>query len=263
MAVGDAARRLITAARSGSITQRANEAAKSLKAEFNAGQQGDETPPVPIWAGPKGQFEAIMALLRDANNVTPDGNAGGSHVRSDGGEVQGHGGEVRGDGGEARGDGGEVQGHGGEVRGDGGEDSGGEARGDGDGGEVRGERGDGSLSSSEDQLAVSQAIAKVDWSKVRSTTSERSGEATRMMRSMAQQVDWAKLGPAATKVSSALIAAVASGQLPVGGRMGGQVARAIVNQGGLGQQVGQAMQGRQQPMPEGFSSVIETTITGD
>lgn len=242
MAVGDAARRLITAARSGSITQRANEAAKSLKAEFNAGQQGDETPPVPIWAGPKGQFEAIMALLRDANNVTPDGNAGGSHVRSDGGEVQGHGGEVRGDGGE---------------------DSGGEARGDGDGGEVRGERGDGSLSSSEDQLAVSQAIAKVDWSKVRSTTSERSGEATRMMRSMAQQVDWAKLGPAATKVSSALIAAVASGQLPVGGRMGGQVARAIVNQGGLGQQVGQAMQGRQQPMPEGFSSVIETTITGD
>ena len=256
MAVGDAARRLITAARSGSITQRASEAAKSLKAEFNAGQQGDETPPVPIWAGPKGQFEAIMALLRDANNVTPDGNAGGSQARSDGGEVRSDGGEVQGDGDEARSDGDEARSDGGDLRADGGD-----LRADGD--EAQGERGDGSVSSSDDQLAVSQAIAKVDWSKVRSTTSERSGEATRMMRSMAQQVDWAKLGPAATKVSSALIAAVASGQLPVGGRMGGQVARAIVNQGGLGQQVGQAMQGRQQPMPEGFSSVIETTITGD
>lgn len=258
MAVGDAARRLITAARSGSITQRASEAAKSLKAEFNAGQQGDETPPVPIWAGPKGQFEAIMALLRDANNVTPDGNAGGSQARSDGGEVRSDGGEVQGDGDgdEARSDGDEARSDGGDLRADGGD-----LRADGD--EAQGERADGSLSSSDDQLAVSQAIARVDWSKVRSTTSERSGEATRMMRSMAQQVDWAKLGPAATKVSSALIAAVASGQLPVGGRMGGQVARAIVNQGGLGQQVGQAMQGRQQPMPEGFSSVIETTITGD
>ena len=251
MAVGDAARRLITAARSGSITQRASEAAKSLKAEFNAGQQGDETPPVPIWAGPKGQFEAIMALLRDANNVTPDGNAGGSQARSDGGEVRSDGGEVQGDG-----DGDEARSDGGDLRADGGD-----LRADGD--EAQGERGDGSVANSDDQLAVSQAIARVDWSKVRSTTSERSGEATRMMRSMAQQVDWAKLGPAATKVSSALIAAVASGQLPVGGRMGGQVARAIDNQGGLGQQVGQAMQGRQQPMPEGFSSVIETTITGD
>ena len=199
-----------------------------------------------------------MALLRDANNVTPDGNAGGSQARSDGGEVRSDGGEVQGDGDgdEARSDGDEARSDGGDLRADGGD-----LRADGD--EAQGERADGSLSSSDDQLAVSQAIARVDWSKVRSTTSERSGEATRMMRSMAQQVDWAKLGPAATKVSSALIAAVASGQLPVGGRMGGQVARAIVNQGGLGQQVGQAMQGRQQPMPEGFSSVIETTITGD
>jgi hypothetical protein len=77
------------------------------------------------------------------------------------------------------------------------------------------------------------------------------------MKAMADQVDWAKVQPVAAQVSSALIAAVASGRLPVGGRLTSTVARAIVDQGGLAQRVGQTVES----LPPDFREVIDTTAT--
>jgi len=85
---------------------------------------------------------------------------------------------------------------------------------------------------------VAEAVRTVDWSAVRTATSAKSADAARVMRSMADQVDWAKVQPVAGSLTSALIAAVAAGQIPVGGQLGSTVARAIVDQGGLGQKVG-------------------------
>ncbi len=81
---------------------------------------------------------------------------------------------------------------------------------------------------------------------------------------MADHVDWSKVQPVAAQVSSALIAAVASGQLGLGGRLGPTVARAIVDQGGLGQRVGAAVQRRQAAAPAApevpdFRGAIEAT----
>ena len=72
-----------------------------------------------------------------------------------------------------------------------------------------------------------------------------------------RRVDWAKVQPAAAQVSSALIAAVASGRLPVGGRLTSTVARAIVDQGGLAQRVAANLA---EPPPD-FRQVIDTTAT--
>lgn len=84
--------------------------------------------------------------------------------------------------------------------------------------------------SEEPQAAeVADAMKGVDWAKVRASTSVRGAEAAQSMRTMAAEVDWDKVQPVAAKVSSALIAAVASGQIGVGGRFGPTVARAIMN----------------------------------
>ncbi len=88
-----------------------------------------------------------------------------------------------------------------------------------------------------DEAAVSEALQSVDWEAVRAATAEKSSEAALRMKAMAAEVDWAKVQAGAARVSSALIAAVASGQLPVGGRLAGPVARAIINEGGLAQRV--------------------------
>ncbi len=104
---------------------------------------------------------------------------------------------------------------------------------------------------------VSTALSQVDWSKVTSAASERTGDVAQRMRAMADQVDWARLQPMAAKASSAMIAAVASGQLGVGGRIGAVVAKAIVDQGGLGQQVAQQMP-VDEPLPD-YRNVIDTT----
>lgn len=107
-----------------------------------------------------------------------------------------------------------------------------------------------------DAEELETAIRSVDWASVRAATSEKSGDAARVMKSMADQVDWTKVTPVASHVSSALIAAVASGHLPVGGRIGGTVARAIVDQRGMGQRVAQQMQADQVPMPPDFRGVL-------
>jgi hypothetical protein len=67
---------------------------------------------------------------------------------------------------------------------------------------------------------------------------------------MSAQVDWAKVQPVAAQASSALIAAVAAGKLPVGGRTGALVARAMLDQGGLGQRVGRQMAGQVRVSPD-------------
>jgi len=76
---------------------------------------------------------------------------------------------------------------------------------------------------------VADAMRGVDWEKVRASTSARGTDVARSMKTMAAEVDWEKVQPVAAKVSSALIAAVASGHIGVGGRFGPTVARAIMN----------------------------------
>ena len=105
---------------------------------------------------------------------------------------------------------------------------------------------------------VSAALKGVDWAGVRAATSQRTSDAARAMRAMARQVDWTKVQPVAAQVSSALIAAVAAGQIPVGGRLGPVVARAIVDQGGLAERVGEELSAEQAPLPD-FRDAIETT----
>jgi hypothetical protein len=81
-----------------------------------------------------------------------------------------------------------------------------------------------------DAEVVASALRGVDWAAVRAATAERTADATRTVRTMAEQVDWGRMQPVAARVSSSLIAAVASGQLGIGGPLGSTVARAIVDQ---------------------------------
>jgi hypothetical protein len=99
----------------------------------------------------------------------------------------------------------------------------------------------------------------IDWAAVRAATSERTGEAAKAMRSAAEHVDWAKVQPVAAQVSSALIAAVASGRLGVGGPLGAKVARTIINQGGLAGRVAHQLRDQPAAMPVEFTGIIEAT----
>lgn len=112
-----------------------------------------------------------------------------------------------------------------------------------------------------DAEQVASAMRRVDWAKVRAATSEKGADVAAAMRSMAAEVDWAKVQPVAAKVSSALMAAVASGQLGVGGRLGGTVARAIINDRNLAQRVSTELVKQEQPMPPDFRNVIDVTAT--
>ena len=112
-----------------------------------------------------------------------------------------------------------------------------------------------------DAEQVAEAMRGVDWAKVRAATSERSADAAAAMRTMAKEVDWAKVQPVAAKVSSALMAAVASGQLGVGGRLGGTVARAIINDRNLAQRVSSELVKHEQPLPPDVRNVIEVSAT--
>ncbi|HEY4610533.1 MAG TPA: hypothetical protein VIH06_15055, partial [Ilumatobacteraceae bacterium] len=74
-----------------------------------------------------------------------------------------------------------------------------------------------------DAAEVAEAMRRVDWAQVRVVTAERSTDVARTMRSLADNVDWNKVQPVAAQVSSALIAAVAAGRIPVGGSLGPMV----------------------------------------
>lgn len=106
---------------------------------------------------------------------------------------------------------------------------------------------------------VATALSGVDWTGVKAATSDRTSGARRAMREMSDQVDWAKVQPVAAQVSSALIAAVASGQLPLGGGLGSTVVRTIVNHGGLAQKVADNIGEQKAALPPDFRSVIDTT----
>ena len=98
----------------------------------------------------------------------------------------------------------------------------------------------------------------VYWAAVKAASAEKGSDAAEAMRSMAQKVDWDKVQPVAAKVSSALIAAVATGQLPIGGTSG-RVARAILNDQRFADRIGDRLQADHAETPDFRSNVIETT----
>ncbi|MFT3854050.1 MAG: hypothetical protein QM733_15100 [Ilumatobacteraceae bacterium] len=109
---------------------------------------------------------------------------------------------------------------------------------------------------------VVTSMRRVDWTVVRAATRDRTSEAAKASRALAAQVDWDRVQPAARRVSMALIGAVASGQLGVGGAFGPLVARAIVDQGGLGGQVEDRLAGDEpfpRDLPADLADVIEAT----
>jgi hypothetical protein len=112
-----------------------------------------------------------------------------------------------------------------------------------------------------DAEEVAEAIRRVDWTEVRAATAERTSDAARTMRSLADHVDWAKVQPVAAQVSSALIAAVAAGRIPVGGRLGPIVVRAITDQNNLGKRVAAQLADSPSSAPPDFRGVIEATAT--
>ena len=112
-----------------------------------------------------------------------------------------------------------------------------------------------------DAEEVADALRRVDWTEVRAATAERTSDVARTMRSLADQVDWAKVQPVAAQVSSALIAAVAAGRIPVGGRLGPMVVRAITDQNNLGKRVATHLAESPSGTPPDFRGVIETTAT--
>lgn len=112
---------------------------------------------------------------------------------------------------------------------------------------------------------VAEAMRGVDWAKVRASTSARGSEAAQSVKTMAAEVDWEKVQPVAAKVSSALIAAVASGHIGVGGRFGPTVARAIMNDRNLAGRVSTTLAGEEAAVPDFrqivIAGAIETTST--
>jgi hypothetical protein len=122
-----------------------------------------------------------------------------------------------------------------------------------------GEVGDAPLDGDAEEIA--EALRRVDWTEVRAATAERTSDVARTMRSLADQVDWAKVQPVAAQVSSALIAAVAAGRIPVGGRLGPMVVRAITDQNNLGKRVAVHLADSPSTAPPDFRGVIETTAT--
>jgi len=112
-----------------------------------------------------------------------------------------------------------------------------------------------------DAAQVAEAMRRVDWAQVLVVTTERTTDVARTMRSLADNVDWNKVQPVAAQVSSALIAAVAAGRIPVGGSLGPMVARAITDQNNLGRRVAADLAQGTGDAPPDFRSAIETTAT--
>jgi hypothetical protein len=110
-----------------------------------------------------------------------------------------------------------------------------------------------------DAAEVAEAMRRVDWAQVRVVTSERTTDVARTMRSLADNVDWNKVQPVAAQVSSALIAAVAAGRIPVGGSLGPMVARAITDQNNLGRRIAADLAKGNSAAPPDFRTTIEST----
>jgi hypothetical protein len=207
---GDPISRLGKALGAGSLTARAKAAMATLKAEYEAGRRGDDSPPAVLWAPPRAQLEAFVGVLAGLRPKARMADAG-TTTASDAPDTPA------------------------------------------------------TADASADPLAVdadevSSLLGAVDWVAVRESASSRSADATRAVRSMAAQVDWDRVQPMARQASSLLIAAVASGQLPVAGRTGALVARAMLDQGGLGERVGRQVMQQTALRPE-LRTVIEVVDT--
>jgi hypothetical protein len=208
----------------GRISDAARAAAASLKAEYEAGKRGDDAPTTPLWRSPREQLDAVLGLLRAAKAEPVV-----EPWSADAGAIA---------------------------------DADADVRPAADAGAVA-EAGPAATAET-DADAVAEALQGVDWHATRTAMAERTAEAARTVRAMAEQVDWGRVQPVAAQVSSALIAAVAAGQLPIAGRLGPTVARAIVDQGGFGRRVGDAVQRRQaaapgEPVMPDFRGAIEAT----
>jgi hypothetical protein len=108
---------------------------------------------------------------------------------------------------------------------------------------------------------VAEAMGTIDWGAVKAATAKGAGDAAEKMKAMAAHVDWEKVQPVAAQVSSALIAAVASGHIPLGGPLTGRVARTIMNDHNLAQKVADSLSRTPSSMPPDFRGVIDTTGT--
>ncbi len=218
---GDSLGRLGKVLGSGSLTARAKAAMETLKAEYEAGKRGDDAPSAVLWAPPRQQLESFVGML---SALRPGARASST-----------------------------------------------DSAGPSDADEAAATAApadalaDQSVVTSPETLAaeadeLSGMLGKVDWVAVRESASSRSADATRAVRSMAAQVDWERVQPMARQASSLLIAAVASGQLPVAGRTGTLVARAMLDQGGLGERVGRQVLQQTTLRPE-LRTVIEVVDT--
>ena len=190
-----AAGRLARAAANAKWKDKAKQAAATLKAEYEAGKRGDDTPAEQIWGTPKEQLDAMLRLIRSERDQQADVAA---TVEPD------------------------------DVR-------------------------------DEEAAEVAAAMRSVDWAGVRAATAERGSDVAAAMRSMADQVDWRKVQPVAAHVSSALIAAVASGRLGVGGPLGSTLARTLIGQTNLADRVARQMQRDDAPLPPDFRGAIEAS----
>lgn len=186
----------------------------SIKAEYEAGKRGDDTPAAPIWATPKQQVDGLVALFRK------QAEARGAAREAQPAEAGGPEAAVEFDA-----------------------------------------NGDAVVPSEAEETAdaatVAEMMRNVDWAGVRTATAERTADATKAMKAMADHVDWGKVQPVAAQVSSALIAAIATGQLGVGGPLAGTVARAMTNQRGLGQRVAAQLETTPEQVPLDLGATIE------
>ncbi len=112
-----------------------------------------------------------------------------------------------------------------------------------------------------DAEEVAEALRRVDWTEVRTATAGKANDVTKAMRAMSNHVDWDKVQPMAAQVSSALIAAVAAGRIPVGGRLGPIVAKAITDQNNMAARVAQNIEQSHASAPPDFREIIDATAT--
>ena len=192
----------------GRLAKQAKLAASTLKAEYEAGKRGDDTPAAVLWSSPIAHFDAFLAMLgstrAQAAPVEPVTPKPGTAEPVTAEPVAG----------------------------------------------VAPEAAAAEAVEAAEAAEVTRLLGEVDWAAVRESAGSRSADAVQAVKAMSAQVDWAKVQPVAAQASSALIAAVAAGKLPVGGRTGALVARAMLDQGGLGQRVGRQMAGQVRVSPD-------------
>jgi hypothetical protein len=162
---------------------KARDAAATIKAEYQAGKQGDDTPAKPIWATPQQQLDGLLAVFRQTSGNLSSNVSSNLSARADPAPA-----DPTVDPADSL-------------------DSAlptslGEAHASGD-----------DAADAADAAEVAAAIRGVDWAGVRAAATVRTTEASKAMKSMADHVDWGKVQPVAAQVSSALITAIATGQL--------------------------------------------------